>query len=207
MLGQLGQFGHNARCGGIPENGDGLAPTSGEQIACRSASNTASPRAAHPKPRHQLVQFSIVRCSLRVAREIVRIHEIEQPGLPERFVPGVEDGEGLGPVFGLQAGLFTGGLVFAIVRARTTEQDETRFHDVAWIVLPSGDNALARCGRVSVKFCRVVTSSVSDRRFTDSFTASGLSDWRNLLLPSSEVGSRGRTRTYNPTVNSRVLYH
>jgi hypothetical protein len=28
-----------------------------------------------------------------------------------------------------------------------------------------------------------------------------------LMINNGSVGSRGRTRTYNPTVNSRVLYH
>ncbi len=31
--------------------------------------------------------------------------------------------------------------------------------------------------------------------------------WKNPMRPAKEVGSRGRTRTYNHTVNSRVLYH
>jgi len=49
-------------------------------------------------------------------------------------------------------------------------------------MLPSVNNGLARCGRVSVKFCRVVASCVATGHFTDSFTDSGLSDLRNLLL-------------------------
>jgi hypothetical protein len=49
-------------------------------------------------------------------------------------------------------------------------------------MIPSGTNALARCGRVSVEYCRILAGGVGAARLTDSFTDSGRSDRRNSLI-------------------------
>jgi hypothetical protein len=49
---------------------------------------------------------------------------------------------------------------------------------------------------------------VPDTRKPRVFSLSGLSaNRKDANLPRFLVGSSGRTRTYNPAVNSRMLYH
>ena len=67
--------------------------------------------------RLQLVHHRLPRARAhgRIAGGQVGARDLDvQPGLPERFIPGVEDGESLGLVLGLQAGLFAEGSIFAI---------------------------------------------------------------------------------------------
>lgn len=49
-------------------------------------------------------------------------------------------------------------------------------------MIQPGTNALIRCGRVSVSFCRYRALWPKSRRFTDSFTDSGQSDFCNSLI-------------------------
>jgi hypothetical protein len=49
--------------------------------------------------------------------------------LARGLVLGVQEGDGLGLVFGSQTGLFAGGRILAVEDARSPEQDESLFHN------------------------------------------------------------------------------
>ena len=49
-------------------------------------------------------------------------------------------------------------------------------------MIQSGSLALASCGRVSGKYCRILASCVYAHQFTDTFTDSGHSALRNSLM-------------------------
>ena len=104
-----------------------------------------------------------------VARRQIGAGDLQiQDRLPERFVFGVQDRQGVGFVPGPQAGLLAGDGVFAVVNPCAPKQDETCFHG---LIL---DCESVRSPRVNAlwasfsEFCRMLAEGGLTRRFTDS---------------------------------------
>ena len=131
-------------------------------------------------------------------------------------VLGRPKGFGLPAIGCAQTFLSAGQVVFGVENAPAFEEPEAMFHLHLHRLCEVPENQLPSSRRARRGYAEQWRSTPATRHFPDSFPDS-FPDNRGffaspqgqppLIFNGLQIGSRGRTRTYNPTVNSRVLYH